>query len=220
MADRGNMGIFGVPLGLAIGLPSLIVAVGIGLLIWQRQVESMGKAATAVGAGSGTGPQAVIDRTRLSGTIVRMQELKGMLENWRAENGGYPRDIAAARGRPGNPTDHWGADMDYAPTVPAGKSEDGTPVFKEYTLTSRGQDGLLGSRDDLVMRNGFMEAMAADDGGDGAGSGHGAAEEAQAGAGMVDPGPSNDASPAGMRALDQAREIAGGAKSGGGGSEE
>lgn len=215
----------GFSIGMAVGLPSLVITLGIVGFLWKGQIDALGKTTRSGGVDR---PLAALDATKLTGTIVQLKEVGSTIENWRVEHGGYPGDIATARERPGEASDSWGADMVYAPVRPQGKDSDGVALFEGYTLTSRGQDGLLGTDDDLVYENGFIRGgmpanMIGKPGGQVA-HGDASSEEARTTTGdngFVDPGPSGGESlPAGRRALDQARSLGGQpAPSGGGGDQ-
>ena len=205
-SDGSGSRIAGVPLGMAFGIVGLLVSVAIVGLIWKSQIETLGRGAGELGADGGRGPNQIIDRTRVTGTIVKMQELKSALEGFRVQSGGYPSDLATARERSGTPSDSWGAQFEYDVSGPIG-SGDGMALYKSYTLVSRGPDGLLDTDDDLVMKDGVVTTAGAsrDDDDDRGGN----RVDAETGGGMVDPGPSSEALPAARRALDAARGVAG-----------
>lgn len=202
MANEG-MGsrVFGLPLGMAVGLVGLVVSMGILGLIWKEQFSSLGKGAEALGVKSG-GPLGTIDATRITATVTKMREAAAALEQFRAENGGYPEDVKQAMRR--LPADSWGAPMEYeASGKPAGRSA-GQALRSDYDIVSRGSDGLSGTDDDLVMHNGVVDMSFGED-----------AEEEESSGTAADPGtPATGgdeprATTPGSRAIDAARDAAG-----------
>lgn len=200
---RDDMGsrIFGLPLGMALGLVGLIMTVAILGLIWKEQLDALGRGGDELGVDASGGPMRILDSTRVTATIVKMREIGGALEGFRAEHGGYPADLKAANPRSGSPADRWGAPMEYS----AGGASAGRALFTSYELVSRGADGLRGTGDDLVMRNGIVEVSM--DGGPGDGGSSGASASSASSPGRSEePAPSSP----GSRALDAARGIAAG----------
>ncbi|MFN7973621.1 MAG: hypothetical protein U0166_14940 [Acidobacteriota bacterium] len=220
MASRGG-GATGFSAGMLFGLAGLVVTLGIVGMLWKEQFDSLSSRAKEGGAAS---PLAVIDSTKLTGTMLKLKELAGAIENWRVEHGGYPPDLSTARERSGSPSDSWGGEIVYAPKRPMGNDNDGMKMFGTYTLTSRGMDGLLDTDDDLVFENGFIRGgvpdMLGHPGGQVAHSDPVGEEARTVTDGMVDPGPSSEALPAARRALEQARGIAASPRGDGGGGGE
>ncbi len=192
--DNSTGRFLGAPVSMAVGVLSLVIAMGVGFLIWNSQVTSMGDR-----AGTNKGPQAIIDQTRVTGTVTQMRAIASRLQNYRLQADGFP-DSLDTLGQVRS-VDSWGAEMVYEPE--GRKVErDGEQTFPHYSLTSRGQDGLLDSDDDIVMEDGIVRMADLDDE-------SAVAKEQEGIGGMVDPGPSGSNLPAARRALSNARRIAG-----------
>lgn len=203
--------LLGMPMGLALGFGSLVVSVAIVGLLWKTQIQSMGSEAGALGVSGGVGPNQVLDRTRLTGTISKMQEVGGALESFNAQYGGYPGEVSEARDRPGIPSDSWGAKLSYTPYEFI-REIDGIELYREYELVSRGPDGLMDTDDDLVYADGVIVSTGVGLDDDQPESGGRMRDEYAGPGGMVDPGPSSGPGPVGKRALQGARDAAAAAK--------
>ena len=208
-SDGTGTRLMGMPIGMAVGIVGLVVTMGVVGFLWKGQIEGMGAGASALGVDGGRGPNAIIDSTKLTSTIIKLRGLGSQLDHWRVQYGYYPPDLSHVRGRPGNPSDAWGAEMIY---TPEGNSvhREGMQMWGSFQLVSRGQDGLLDTGDDLVFADGMVKGGIAPTEGVDEPGGQVAAET---GGGMVDPGPSSTALPAGQRALSAARDIAASANS-------
>ncbi|RMG53958.1 MAG: zinc ribbon domain-containing protein [Acidobacteria bacterium] len=96
---------------------------------------------------------------RQARTRVLMYKVNDMIARYREQYGAYPErliDLQELDPSIGPILDTWHHPLVYTP-MSAEIASRGLPVpFQKYELVSRGPDGLLGTEDDIVMRDGLI----------------------------------------------------------------
>jgi hypothetical protein len=120
--------------------------------------------ATIAGYGIAHIPQALENyRTRqIAATQAAMYHFRGLLEEYKIRTGSYPRSAQQFKEAAGEsaPLDYWERTIKYQ-TAPEAIADrliglgNRTP-FNSFELRSAGPDGIIGTDDDIVMRDGIF----------------------------------------------------------------
>jgi hypothetical protein len=96
-------------------------------------------------------------------TEAMMYKLNNAVATYREQYGSYPTrliDLQEMDPEMRTVLDYWENPLDYEPMSPEVASSGAPAPFQNYLLRSRGPDGVLGTADDIVMRDGVIVSSA------------------------------------------------------------